>query len=98
MKIIALEREIPGTASEQFNPYLKAEAEKVWQFYQSGLIRELYFRQDQTTAVLVLECDDLQAARAALDELPLVRAGLIEFVLIPLMPYPGFGRLFNQTP
>ena len=98
MKIIALERELPGTTSEQFFPYLKAEAKKVWQLYQSELIRELYFRQDQSTAVLVLECDDLRAARAALDGLPLVQAGLIEFELIALMPYPGFARLFNKSP
>ena len=97
MKIIALERELPGTTSEQFIPYLKAEAEKVWQLYQSELIRELYFRQDQSTAVLVLECDDILAARAALKELPLVQAGLIEFELIPLKPYPGFERLFEKT-
>jgi hypothetical protein len=58
------------------------------------VIRELYFRRDQSTAVLVLECADVEAAREALATLPLVEAGLIRFDLLPLAPYPGFARLF----
>ena len=73
MKIIAIERETPGITAEQFLPYLKAEAAKVWDFYQNGLVRELYFRQDQSTAVLVLECAGIDEASAALDELPWYR-------------------------
>ena len=98
MKIIALEKELPGATSVQFASYLKAEAEKVWQLYQVGLVREFYFRQDQSTAVLVLECLDLQEARNILAEMPLVQNGLIEFELIPLKPYRGFARLFTSTP
>lgn len=98
MKIIAIERETPGTSSGQFAPYLKAEAAKVWEFYQNGLVRESYFRQDQSTAVLVLECAGIDEAQEALDDLPMVRAGLIEFELIPLKPYPGFSRLFSAVP
>ena len=31
-----------------------------------------------------------------LDTLPLVRAGLITFELVPLAPYPGLARLFEK--
>jgi muconolactone delta-isomerase len=94
MKILALELEAPGAAPERFQPYLKAEALRVWELHQAGSIRELYFRADQHTAVLVLECDSLEAARELLGSLPLVEAGLITFELIPLTAYPGFARLF----
>lgn len=97
MKIIALERETPNITGEQFSTYLRAEAAKVWELYQSGLAREIYFRQDQSTAVLVLECAGIEEARSALNALPLVRAGLIDFDLIPLQPYPGFARLFQPS-
>jgi hypothetical protein len=97
MKIIAFERESPGITAGEFSPYLKAEAAKVWELYQSGMARELYFRQDQSTAVLVLECSSLAEARSVLSELPLVQAGLIEFDLVPLRPYPGFARLFKAS-
>jgi hypothetical protein len=46
--------------------------------------------------VLVLECADAAAARAALSSLPLVHAGLIEFEIVPLVPYDGFARLFGN--
>jgi hypothetical protein len=47
--------------------------------------------------VLVLECANLVEAQATLDQLPLVRAGLIDFDLVPLKPYPGFARLFTPS-
>jgi muconolactone delta-isomerase len=95
MKILALEKEIPGTTKEAFKPYLAEEASKVWELYQSGVFRELYFRQDKPCAVLVLECDDVEATQEALDSLPLVREGLSAFDVIPLVAYPGFARLFG---
>lgn len=94
MKIIALERELPGAAPDKFKPHLKAEAFRVWELYQSGVIREAYFRPDCKSAVLILECSDINEARERLSTLPLVEEGLIEFELIPLIPYPGFARLF----
>lgn len=95
MKILALEREVPGTPAGAFAPYLKAEALQAWELVLNGVIRELYFDREQHTAVLMLECADLEAARATLATLPLVEAGLITFELIPLVPYSGFARLFT---
>jgi hypothetical protein len=94
MKILALEIEKPGVEGSAFQPFLKDEAQKVWQLYQQDFIREIYFRADQTSAVLILECSSLDEAVAKLSELPLVSEGLIEFELIPLKPYPGLARLF----
>ncbi len=97
MKILALEREIPGSQPDAFRPLLKAEAAKVWELHLRGVIRELYFNAEEHTAVLVLECEDLQAARRILDRFPLVESGLIDFELIPLAPYDGFARLFSGS-
>lgn len=94
MKILAIEKEIPGVTDDAFRPHLKEEAARVWELYQAGLIRELYFRQDQPNAVLVLECADAEEAQELFNTLPLVKEGLIAFEIIPLTPYPGFSRLF----
>jgi len=40
---------------------------------------------------------DLAAARSVIEGLPLVTAGLIDFDLVPLRPYPGFARLFADA-
>jgi muconolactone delta-isomerase len=94
MKFLALERELPGATAEAFRPLLKDEARGVWDMQQSGTLREIYFTADQHTAVLILECSDGEMARHLLATLPLVRAGLINFDVIPLVPYDGFARLF----
>jgi muconolactone delta-isomerase len=97
MKILAMEKEMPNVIAEKFTPHLKkAEAARVWELYQAGVFRELYFRQDRSDAVLVLECADLAEANQVLDTLPLVKEGLITFDIIPLIPYPGFSRLFTK--
>lgn len=95
MKILALEREFPENKAEQFERQAKSEAARVWELHQAGVIREMYFRADQRTAVLILECQDPEQARQILGTLPFVEAGLIEFEIIPLAAYDGFERLFN---
>lgn len=95
MKFLALERELTHDP-EAFQPYLRAEAERAWALYQTGVLRECYFRADQHTAVLILECADTAEAHEILASLPLVSAGLIAFDVLPLTPYTGFARLFER--
>lgn len=94
MKILAIEKEVPGVADEDYQPYLEAEALKAWELQQQGLIRELYFNEDHC-AVLVLEAQDKLHAHQILEQLPLVQHKLIEFDLMVLSAYPGFIRLFK---
>ena len=94
MKIIALEEESEEAQPSAFIPHLKPEAKKLWELYQCGHVREVYFREDQKLAVLILECESVESAKQILSRLPLVKKGLIRFELIPLIPYSGFERLF----
>lgn len=96
MKILAIEKEVAGVTGEDFGPHLKAEAARAWELYQAGVLRELYFRADERSAVLMLECAGVEEAHEALNTLPLVKEGLIAFEVIPLVPYPGFSRLFSE--
>ena len=94
MKILAMEKELPSATEEKFKPHSKSEAVRVWELYQADVFREMYFRGDYPSAVLILECETIEDALRVIDTLPLVKEGLIAFDLIPLIPYPGFGRLF----
>lgn len=96
MKVLALEKDVPGVTEEAFKPYLAEEAARVWELYQAGVFRELYFRRDRPCAVLMLECEGVEEAKGFLDTLPLAREGLIAFDVIPLVAYPGFARLFAK--
>jgi len=96
MKILALEKQTDGVAPSAFTPdLLKREAARVWELQQAGVLREIYFRQDRSDAVLILECADDAEAQRMLATLPLVAAGLIRFDVIPLKPYPGLARLLG---
>jgi hypothetical protein len=96
MQILALEVEKQDASAGDFQPLLIEEARKVWEFYQDGFIREIYFRADKTSAILMLECSGIDEAKQKFSRLPLVLADLIDFELIPLVPYPGFSRLFES--
>ncbi|HEX3050311.1 MAG TPA: hypothetical protein VHP83_06635 [Aggregatilineaceae bacterium] len=96
MKILAIEREVPGAPANEFGPILNEEAAHLWKLVQAGIVRETYFRADRTDAVLILECADVDEANRVLGEFPLVQAGLIVFEVIPLRAYPGFARLFGE--
>ena len=95
MKILALEKEVKKANPAGFQPYLADEAAKVYELYLSDMIREFYFHETDHTAVLMLECSDVNEAQKILNHLPLVKAELITFELIPLVPYSGFIRLFH---
>jgi muconolactone delta-isomerase len=96
MKILAMEKEVPGTEEAAFKLHLQPEAARVWELYQAGVLREMYFRADWPGAVLILECADAGEAEDVLSTLPLVQAGLITFDIIALVPYPGLARLFAR--
>ena len=95
MKILAIEKEYTGKKVEDFLPHLKAEARQVWKLYNRGVIREIYFRADKKSAIIILECKNIEDAEENLSTLPLVSEGLIYFEFIPLIPYPGYERLFR---
>ena len=75
---------------------MENEARRAWELTQSGVFREMYFMNDRPLAVIMLEADNVDAAKKALDSLPLVREKLIDFDLFPLAAYPGFARLFKN--
>lgn len=98
MRFLAIERELPGPSPKQMEPWLRAEAEAVWQLQQREVIREIWFAMPGRRAVLLLECADEADARSMLGTLPLVREACIAFDLLTLQPYDGFRRLFGPTP
>ena len=97
MKVLALEKECAGATAADYQKHGKTEALRVWDLYQSGKIREIYFRGDRKSAVVILECKDTKEAEKVLSSLPFVKNNLIHFDIIPLIPYPGFERLFKQN-
>jgi len=93
MKILAVEKELPDLKPADFEPYLKEEAQRVLELYQSGIIREIYFGKEEHNAIIIMECSDAAHAAELLNDLPLVKNNLINFRITELIPYDGFSRL-----
>jgi hypothetical protein len=94
MKILAIEIEMDGVEWDSLEDLLKEEALHVYNLYQSGSIRELYFTENRI-AILMLEAEDKNAAIKLLDTLPLVKSGKIKFEVVELRPYTGYERLMK---
>ena len=98
MKILALDKLVEGVDPQRdIVPLLRNEATIVWQRIVEGSVREIYSRGDRGGAALILEAEDVDAARRLLAEQPLVKAGFVEFDLIPLLPYRQLGMLFASA-
>jgi muconolactone delta-isomerase len=78
---------------EAFTPELAArESQRVKELYAAGLLRQIWKRGDMPGAAILWEAAGEAEVRAALESLPVFRAGMLEIVaLVPLEPYPGFG-------
>ena len=78
---------------EAFTPELVAgEGGRVKELYAAGLVRQIWARGDAGGAAILWEAANQSEARAAIESLPLFKAGMLEvIVFVPLKPYAGFG-------
>ncbi|MDP4183614.1 MAG: hypothetical protein Q8862_00445 [Bacteroidota bacterium] len=95
MKILAIEKDLPGVDWSNAQYALEQETRQVYQIYLAGLLREIYFNESHN-AVLVLECESKQQALEILGSLPLVRKKMIEFDVMELRPYDGYLRIIGK--
>lgn len=94
MKLLCLDIPQPGASLDQYHPHLLNEARHSWQLYKSGIVRDIYFRQDRPGVAILAEAESVEAARQALREFPLAKAGLIDWDVIPLGPFLNWEMLF----
>jgi len=69
------------------------EGTRVKELYAAGVVRQIWARGDGAGGAAILwEAADEAEARAAVESLPLFKAGMLEIVVfLPLKPYGGFG-------
>ncbi|MGH9163649.1 MAG: muconolactone Delta-isomerase family protein [Vicinamibacteraceae bacterium] len=82
-------------ADTDFAAYAEEEAAHARALYRDGFIRQIWHRADVPGACMVVEAESEEEVRAKLSDLPLMRAGMLDVVIIPLEPYAGFcsGRV-----
>jgi len=65
-------------------PYEEAETRAVQELRNRGIIRQLYVRLDGSMSYTVVEAESEQAARAAFEQLPFVRNGVLKIEIFPV--------------
>lgn len=94
MRLLCLDIPQPGASLEKYQPHLLDEVRYGWQLYKSGVVRDIYFRQDRPGVAIIAECDSVETARQALGEFPLAKEGLIYWEIIPIGPFANWEMLF----
>lgn len=96
MQFIALSRRQPGTTQDLLAPHATEEANVAWQLHTEGVLRSVHICPDRPGSVIILECQSLSDAEAALARLPMVKDGLITFDVSRMIPYTGWAALFRD--
>lgn len=85
-----------GTPSARL-PILPTEMRETARLYLAGKIDQWFFKADESGVVLIMNLTDPLEAHELLEQLPLGRAGMMEFELIPLGPLKPLGLLLGKT-
>ena len=97
MKVITYDRFKPGVTMEQIRPMLPEETAHAWRLWKQGIIRENYAIADQPGVVIVFEVGSTAEARRYLDEFPMTKAGLLEWVCIPVTAPLPLEAMFDAA-
>ena len=74
---------------DTIRPYLQEEVANVWRLWKAGVVRENYARADALGVVIVFECDSVEQCKRYTDDFPLTKAGMVEWMFIPVqIPLP----------
>jgi muconolactone delta-isomerase len=90
--LIISRRRIESFSEAEFAALREAEVAQARVLYGEGFLRQLWTRGDVAGACLLFEGDSEAQVREKLNALPLYRAEMVEFSIVPLKPYAGFTR------
>ena len=96
MKILAIDKVLPEATPDKVKDTFMKEVNHTVKMYLADVVREMYFRQDRSGTILVLEAPSMEDARSLIDRMPMVQAGLIDFELIPLGPFVPLALLLDE--
>jgi hypothetical protein len=95
-KVLAIGHLATTMTPDQRRTIMPSEVADTVRLYLGGKIDQWYTRQDQPGVVFVLNVQSTDEAHALLEALPLGKAKLMEFDLIPLGPLNPLRILLNE--
>lgn len=96
MKVFAIGSITKQPTSEQQAEIMPKEVPDTLRLYLDGKIEQFWFRQDRPGVIFYMQAESVEAAKAAVDKLPLTEAGLMTFEFLPVGPLTPLGRLIQS--
>jgi len=88
----------PGATPEQIMKIMPAEIRATVPLYLEGKIQQWYTRGDGKGVIFLLNCKDVEEARAIMESLPLSKENLVDEQFIPVGPLLPLGILLRDSP
>jgi len=92
-KVLAIGRILPGSADRQ--SIMPSEVRDTVRLYLAGKIDSWYVRKDQPGVVFLMNVSTVEEAHTLLEALPLGKAGIMAFDLIPIGPLSPLNYLLT---
>jgi hypothetical protein len=88
----------PGATVEQIMKLMPAEIRATVPLYLDGKIQQWFTRGDGKGVIFLMNCKDVDEARALIESLPLSKANLMDERFIPVGPLLPLGILLRDSP
>jgi hypothetical protein len=88
----------PGATVEQIMKIMPAEIRATVPLYLDGKIQQWFTRGDGKGVIFLMNCKDVDEARALIESLPLSKANLMDEQFIPVGPLLPLGILLRDSP
>ncbi len=92
MKVMALAKIASPLTPEQRTQHMPAEVPATLKLYLDGKIEQFWFRE-KAGPIFLMNVESVEDAKATLDTLPLVVAGIATYELMPVGPLMPLGML-----
>ena len=87
----------PGVVPEQIMKIMPAEIRATVPLYLDGKIQQWFTRGDGKGVIFILNCKDVEEARALIESLPLSKENLVDEQFIPVGPLLPLGMLLRDN-
>ena len=88
----------PGVTPAQIMNLMPDEIRATVPLYLEGKIQQWFTRGDGKGVIFLLNCKDVEEARALIESLPLSKANLMDEQFIPVGPLLPLGMLLRDSP
>ncbi|WP_068085177.1 hypothetical protein [Novosphingobium rosa] len=95
MKIFAIGAVVKPMSDEEHARIMPSEVPHTLKLYLDGPIEQFWFRQDRPGPIFLMNVESVEAAKAIIEQMPIVAEGYAAYDYIPVGPLMPLGMLLQ---